>query len=509
MVLSNSKQMRDADNTAIHVMGIPSDWLMKNAGECVARAAMEYMTENRRTAIFCGSGNNGGDGIAAAVYLIRHGIEVKTIFIGRREKMTDDTRDMETRLLENGGRLEPFNPEDSELYAYLGGCGAIIDAMFGIGLRSALRDDERLAAELINASGIPVVSADIPSGVEADTGRIMGIGVKASKTVTFSMAKPGHFTEPGCTLCGSLEIADIGIPKELLGDIDSRCYVLSPGDKRLPARRRVSHKGSYGRLLIIGGSVGYTGAVSLCGKGAVHAGAGLVSIGVPESIYNITAVKNDEAMPFPLPDRDGMISSAAKDCILEKLEKSDACIIGPGLNRSRELSELVPEIIRQIKIPAVVDADGLYALSKDMTALMQSKGSIVLTPHEGEFLRLGGRLTGDRIEDAGAFSREHRCILVLKGHRTICAFPDGDIFIINAGNPGMAKGGSGDVLSGIIGALLGQLSVKQAILTAVLIHSHGGDICAEKYGEYSMTPSDIIRALPEVMKSITDTDKRR
>ena len=485
------------------MMGIPSVWLMKNAGEHVAQAAIRYMSENRRAAIFCGSGNNGGDGIAAGVYLIRRGFDVRVILVGEQEKMTPDTKDMELRLMEVGGRLEQFSPADSIEYAELSDCAVIIDCIFGLGLSRPLTGNARLAVELINSSAVPVVAADIPSGVEADTGRIMGVGVKCTETVTFSMAKPGHFAQPGCTLCGELSIVDIGIPKQLIQSISSSCHALTPEDVRLPKRPRISHKGDYGRLLIIGGSIGYTGAVSLASHAAVRSGAGLVSILVPQSIYNITAVKNDEAMPYPLPDCDGLISGGSADIIARRLKHSTACVIGPGLGRSPELSKLVPRLVSESELPMVIDADGLYALSQNMQALKDSKAHIVLTPHEGEFARLGGILTENRIQDARDFSKEYGCVLVLKGHRTVCAFPDGSVYIVGAGNPGMAKGGSGDVLSGIIGAFIAQLPLKQAVTTAAFIHSHTGDLCARYYGEYSMTPSDIIRTLPETIMSIT------
>lgn len=496
MRLTDSKRMRNADNEAIHVLGIPSTLLMANAAKAVAVSALDYMGENRSAAVFCGSGNNGGDGVASAVYLLRRGVTVRAFLVGTRDKITPDTAEMERRLIELGGCLEDYDHEDEGIRNFVLSCGVIIDAMVGIGLNTDLRGAALKAAELINESKTPVVAADIASGVESDTGRILGTAVRCVKTVTFSMAKPGHFTEPGSTRCGALEIADIGIPQELLAKDPMAAFVVVKGEVFLPKRKEVSHKSDYGKLLIIGGSVGYTGAPSLCSRAAVRSGAGLVFLGVPQDIYQITAVKNDEAMPFPLAgDTTGRLALPALPVIADRLKSSTACVIGPGLGRSDDLTALVAALVETSAVPTLIDADGLFALSQDMSVLKRAAAPAVLTPHEGEFTRLGGALTGDRIGDALAFARQHGCILVLKGHRTVCAFPDGEAHIINAGNPGMAKGGSGDVLAGVLGAMMCQLPLKEAIIAGAWLHARAGDLCAQELGEYSMTPTDIIGRL--------------
>ena len=270
----------------------------------------------------------------------------------------------------------------------------------------------------------------------------------------------------------------------------------------LPKRRPNTHKGDYGRLLIIGGSVGYTGAPTLCARAAVRSGAGLVYLGVPEDIYAITAVKNDEAMPFPLACADGRLSHAALDVVLERLAACDVCVIGPGLGRSDALTKLVQRVALESKIPVVADADALFALAQGVSVLDRAHAPVILTPHEGEFRRLSGACTGDRAAEASEFAAEHGCTVVRKGPETVCAFPDGDTVRMRVGNPGMAKGGSGDVLAGIIGAFVCQLPLKNAVRTAVWVHGAAGDRCAERFGEYAMTPSDLIEALPEVTRSL-------
>lgn len=270
----------------------------------------------------------------------------------------------------------------------------------------------------------------------------------------------------------------------------------------LPKRRSDTHKGDYGRLLIIGGSVGYTGAPTLCARAAVRSGAGLVYLGVPADIYAITAVKNDEAMPFPLACEDGRISAAALDTILERLAACDVCVIGPGLGRGAALTELVQRVVLESMIPIIADADALFALAQDVSVLKRAREPVVLTPHEGEFRRFYGKSTGDRAEEAAKLAAEYGCSVVRKGPETVCAFPDGETVCLRVGNPGMAKGGSGDVLAGILGAFVCQLPLKHAVQTAVWVHGAAGDRCAARQGEYAMTPTDLIESLPEITKSL-------
>lgn len=500
MILSNSTLMRRADDTAINAMGIASAQLMENAAGHLADAA-EKIARGKSAYVFCGSGNNGGDGVAAAAYLLGRGFEVRVLLCGRRQSMTADTREMERRLLELGGAVEDFDPGEEGLAAKLGGAGVVIDAIFGIGLNREVSGPALEAIRLINAAGAPVASADIPSGVDADTGRIMGAAVRADVTVTFSMAKTGHFAEPGCTCCGRLEIRDIGIPQSLLGQCGTDVSAMLDGEMRLPRRDPLSHKGDYGRVLIAGGCVGYTGAPTLCARAAVRAGAGLVHLAVPERIYAVTAVKNDESMPFPLPcDENGMFRAEGARELLERLGACDVLAIGPGMGRSHDTVRFALDVLSGSDKPAVVDADGLYALSRDMSVTARRRGELVLTPHEGEFARLGGKLTGDRVSDARGFAGRWGCTLVLKGHRTVIAFPDGETYISTHGNAGMAKGGSGDVLTGIIAAMLGQLELKRAVTTAVHLHGLAGDLCLEEKGEYAMTAGDVIETLPRAAK---------
>ncbi|MCD7844303.1 MAG: NAD(P)H-hydrate dehydratase [Oscillospiraceae bacterium] len=453
--------------------------------------------------VFSGPGNNGGDGIGAAVYLWKRGFYVRVFLVGERGKMTPDSLVMEQRLTAAGGALEPFVPGDADIEAAARGADVLIDALFGVGLSRPVAGDALEAVRLMNRSGKPVVSADIASGVSADTGAILGAAVKAACTVTFSMAKPGHFIEPGSECAGRLEIEDIGIPQDVLEKAPCGIQTVGPGDLTLPKRAPLTHKGDYGKLLIVGGCVGYTGAPTLCAKAAVIAGVGLVYLGVPSDIYEITAVKNDEAMPFPLAsDGRGRVSPRSLPVIEERLTKCNVCVIGPGLGRGEGTAAVVAAVLRETTIPVVADADALWAIGQDLSLLDEAKAPVVITPHEGEFARLLGREVRDRLADAMEFSKAHHCAVVLKGHRTVCTFPDGRGAVIQAGNPGMASGGTGDVLAGIIGGLMGQMTPRQAIMTACWLHARAGDMAAAERGEYAVTASSILDWLPAAEQEI-------
>lgn len=281
-------------------------------------------------------------------------------------------------------------------------------------------------------------------------------------------------------------------------------FIVESKDVRLPRRRRDAHKGDFGKVYILGGSVGYTGAPIFSARAAVRSGAGLVTMGVPAPVWQVAATKLLESMPHPLPaGKDGQLSLEAGEIVLNRLSSCDVCLLGPGLGQSNGTAAVVRHILQRTHLPVVVDADGINALVGHIDVLDARRGMFtVLTPHEGEFVRLGGDLSdGDRLGAARAFAREHGCCLVLKGHRTVTAFPDGMAFINTTGNPGMATGGSGDVLAGVILALLGQgFPAKQAVPMAVWLHGAAGDLCAKEIGEYGMTPTDIIAALPRVIE---------
>ena len=555
MMVATAAQMKELDRQAIEEYGIPSLDLMEHAAQAVANAVWNLVGrededdgvigradgpiailvggEDREEAqreqerlqslanalaeekarsrvpwvgVLCGPGNNGGDGVAAARILMGMGCRVRAFLVGDRSKMTPDERAMEEKLQKAGGALEDYLPRDQEQSFWLSLCDCLVDALFGVGLSRPVEGDFLYAVREMQDQPHfrRVVSCDIPSGIHADTGEVLGEAVHAGVTVTFTCAKPGHYLEDGAEHTGELHIQDIGVPFELLRGPDSRDRFpveALEGNFSLPRRRPNSHKGDYGKLFLLAGSEGYTGAPVLAASAAVRSGAGLVFLGVPREIYPIVAVRCSSAMPFPLPERYGEILEKARSC--------DAALIGPGLGRAPKTEKLVRALLEDLEIPVVLDADGINALAGHMDILDGRRALTVLTPHDGEFARLTGSALPiqNRLEAARTFAGDHHCILVLKGHRTITAAPDGRAWINTSGNPGMAKGGSGDVLAGLITSFLGQKQLMQSgrrtaewVAGAVWFHGSAGDKAAQKFGEYGMTPEDLIACIPETLK---------
>ncbi len=519
MKLYTAVQMKEIDRAAIKEHGIPSTLLMERAAKAIVRevvalparepkGAFGYITTDgraptpeqvskfwanrqRSAVVYCGPGNNGGDGIAAARFLLKEGWNVRCFLVGSRDKMTEDSREMERRLVEAGGALKELDPEN---WVECDGADVAIDALFGIGLNSDLREDAQEAVRQMKLANW-IVSADIPSGIHADTGEVLGHAVKADVTVTFSAGKPGLFVGKGAIHAGRVVVADIGIPQEIMDAFQPTTVAMVKEYRpRLPKRKRDAHKGDFGRVFILAGSVGYTGAPVLASRAAVRSGAGLVTLAVPREIYPIVAVKCDEAMPWPLPD--------SYEEILQKASAADVVLIGPGLGQSDRAEELVLYLLRELKCPVVLDADGLNILSRHMYVLDERQGMTIMTPHDGEFARLAGCTLPivDRLETARQFALQHRCILVLKGHRTVIS-ANGICVVNTTGNPGMAQGGSGDALAGLIAGMMAQKQLRHdAVADAVWIHGHAGDLAAADKGEYGMTVGDLIGQIPYAMK---------
>ncbi len=507
--LASAAQMKRMDDAAIHERNIPSTLLMERAAEGLLREVNAL--GDGPVAVFAGVGNNGGDGVAVAAMLKKQGRTVRCFLVGEREKMTPDCREMALRLAEAGGEAEPFDPENLEQTSYAMDASVIVDALFGVGLNAPLREPGASAVKLINLSGAKVISADVPSGVEADTGRVLGDAVRADVTVTFSMAKPGLFVGKGGVCAGRVVVHDIGIPADLMEQEPVSTFLVDGELVKswLPARPVDGHKGTFGKVLIVGGAGGYCGAPVLASRGALRTGAGLVTLAVPSAVYETVAVKcDDEAMVRPLPNKkDGTLSEDAIDPLMGLMAGRDAALIGPGMGRSGALETLTCCAAATAQFPLVVDADGINALAGHMDVLEARRGRpTVLTPHDGEFARMGGDLSsGDRLGAARAFARRHGVILVLKGHNTIVAVPNGQCFVNANGNSGMAKGGSGDVLGGMILALLGQkLNPVRAAVCAVYLHGRAGDLAAADKGEYGMLPSDLVGQIPYAIKELTE-----
>ena len=530
MRLSTAAQMKEMDRRAIEERGIPSPVLMERAARHVAEEAVRFLERENgscgrrpyRAAVFCGPGNNGGDGAAAARFLAERGLETRAFLVGSREKMTADTRLMEERLAQAGLALEDWQTEEQKDWCAC--ADLILDALLGVGLRGEVRPGVKETILWLDSLDKPVLAVDIASGIHSDTGEVMGAALHAAVTVTFTLPKFGHLEGQGGYYTGELKTADIGIPEDVVEQVlaekddEGKAPVFEACDgacagRLLPRRRPDGHKGTFGRVSITGGSIGLTGAPVLASRGAARCGSGLIFLGVPESIYPVTAASCLEVMPSPLSDQNGRISSRAFFQILERLNSCDAGLIGPGLGRSQELALLVCKLLEQTAVPLVLDADGLYAVKdrKELLRQRQEKGLVtILTPHEGEFAYLGGDLSLGRRRAALRFAERYGCILALKGPATVTASPDGRVYINTTGNNGMAKGGSGDVLAGMVLSFLGQgMEPVEAAALAVYLHGLAGDLCRDRLGEYGMLPGDLAEEIPAAILRLQGKTGRR
>ena len=511
MKLSTAIQMKELDRAAMEERGIPSIELMERAAAGVTRAALELLTNRPgkcRAAVFCGAGNNGGDGLATARMLFLEGMRVRVFLVGSYEKLTPDAMEECRRLSECGLNLETFDPDDRNQKAWTLQSHVVIDAMFGVGLSREIETGSRYESAMIwmNQSAGAVVAVDIASGIAADSGKVLGCAVRADQTVTFTVGKIGQFIGDGVRYSGQVIVQDIGIPADLVREkipgvvstVD-RAYAWSV----LPPRKADGHKGDFGKVLAVGGSVGYTGAPYLTALAAVCSGCGLVYLGVPKSIWAVEAAKCISSMPFPLPEEQGTLSVAAAAPVLERLSSCDVLALGPGLGRSEGTVQLTLELLQKTEKPVVLDADGINALEGHIDTLDARRGRVtILTPHDGEFIRIGGDLSsGNRVESAKRFALQHGCTLVLKGHRTLVATPAGTVLVNTTGNSGLAKGGSGDVLTGLIASLLAQgCTAIQAAALGVWLHGRAGNLAAERLTAYCMTPEDVVTALCDVFQ---------
>lgn len=512
MKLTTSAQMRELDRIAIEERGIPSIDLMERAAAAVAAAALELLPDRPgrcTAAVLCGAGNNGGDGIGAARYLFLKGVRVRALLVGAYEKLTPDALEETRRLSECGVELEPFDPENAGQRAFVLGADVCVDALFGVGLSRPIAPDSAFAAAIgwMNRSRGAVVAADIASGVETDTGRILGTAVRADRTVTFTLPKVGQAVGDGALYSGKVDVIDIGIPADLVRSLVCPTQTVERDfvQAALPCRRADGHKGTFGKVLVVGGSVGFTGAPYLTASAAVRGGAGLVYLGVPKAIWAMEAVKCTGAMPFPLADKHGALSRKALEDLEKRLKDCDVLALGPGLSREEQAAELARDLLAQARCPVVLDADGINPLAGHMDVLDARRDHVtILTPHDGEFARIGGDLShGDRVRSAREFAAAHGCVLVLKGHRTVIATPEGNALVNTTGTSALAKGGSGDVLTGLIAALLAQgATAVQAAAGAVWLHGRSGEIAEGRLTAYCTAPEDVVSALPEAFREI-------
>ena len=512
IALITGSQMASIDRRAID-SGVPSIELMEAAGQGVTQVVENLLGErqNRHIVILCGKGNNGGDGFVIARQAAQSGATVQIFTATSASEITGDAKT-------NLDRLPPdiVQPVDriATVQNALNNADIAVDALLGTGIQGPPRS---IYAELIDAlarAKCPIVAVDIPSGLNADTGQIEGPCATATCTVTFALPRIGHFFYPGRAQCGKLHLIDIGIPPSAIENEGISTYLI---DNRrcarlLPHREPDAHKGNCGRVYILAGSVGLTGAAALSANAALKGGAGLVTLGVPKSLNDILETKVTEAMTQPLPEikKVRCLSLRARGEIQRACRTADSIAIGPGLGTHRETVELVRRLVRDLNCPAVIDADALNALAGDLDAIRACETPLVLTPHIGEFARLTGysiaEIQRDPIARATEFASDIGATIVLKGAPTIVSTPEGETHINPTGNPGMATGGTGDVLTGLLAALIGQgLTPSDAACTAVYLHGLAADIAAKETGHISLIASDIIENFAAAIHQIRNS----
>ena len=514
MRILNAAQMREADRRTIEEIGIPSIVLMENAGRQIV-AAMEAMHTDlleRQVAVLCGRGANGGDGFVVARTLVQRGVDVSVFLMGRVADVRGDAR----TNLEILGRIGVTVVEVADAQAWelhfseVSDCTLIVDAMFGTGLNAPLAGFIESVVTDVNASGIPVVSIDVPSGLSADTPDVPGPSIEAGLTVTLAAPKLPLVLPPAELRAGDIVIADIGIPAEVLDEVDGpRLDLLTRTSMRelLPPRMPDTHKGDYGHVLIVAGSRGKTGAAHLAAVGALRSGAGLVTVATPARCLEVVAMMGPEYMTEAIDETADGLDADAVERILEMAR--DVIAIGPGLGQQAGTRRFVTSLVDRATMPLVIDADGLNAFTGDPDRLSGRDGRVVIiTPHPGEMARLVSMTTEEvqasRIEIARNFASAHHVYVVLKGHRTLIATPDEKVFINPTGNPGMATGGTGDVLTGMIAAWLAQLlDAEAACKLAVYLHGMAGDLAAADEGEAALTSADLAAHLGDAVMELS------
>ena len=517
MRVLNASQMREADRRTIQDLGIPSIVLMENAGRQVLDAmnAAFGSLAGRRVTVIAGHGNNGGDGYVVARGLRQQQCDVLVCLVGASDEVRGDAR-INLDILERLGVpvvAVASNVEWDRQKASALDCDLIVDALFGTGLSTPLSGLYETVIDCVNAATAPVVSIDLPSGLSADQSAPIGPAIAASLTVTLGAPKLPLVMSPADSMVGTLVVADIGIPRDVLGGVEGpRIEFMIPAEARtlVPVRAADAHKGTFGHVCVVAGSRGKTGAAHLAGMAALRSGAGLATVATPESCLATVASMGAEYMTVGL-------SEGADGCVTRRASKAvgkivcDVMAIGPGLGTGVSQRAFVQDVLAHATRPIVVDADALNVLAANGARHLRArKGQVVIiTPHPGEMARLIGSTARDvqnrRLDVASAFAAERGVIVVLKGYRTVVAAPDGRIFINSSGNAGMATGGSGDVLTGVIAAWLVQMpDPVDACRLAVYLHGAAGDLAARAEGQVAMTAGDILRHLGQAELALTD-----
>lgn len=509
MKIVAAAEMREIDRATSQRFGVPSLTLMENAGAAVAEFVVAQYSSAERIGVICGKGNNGGDGFVAARKLQGAGKGVRIVLLAEPSELRGDAAEMFARLPIAPVIVRSNDELKGEQARAVFESDVLLDAILGTGFKPPVSGLYAEAIRLLNASSVQVVAVDIPSGADADVmGEQTGTVARADAIVTFTAPRPAHIF--GRLTDGPTLVAPIGSPEEaIVSSLQLNLITAREIAPLLGSRPPAANKGNFGHVLVIGGSVGKAGAAAMAGMAALRTGAGLSTVGTPKSVLATVAGFHPEVMTEPLDETDaGSISTRASEGIDALIKGKTVLAVGPGISRQPETSEFVRSLVVKCKTPFVLDADGLNAFEGRAGELNGKGRSIVITPHPGEMARLAGSTVAavqrDRINVARTFAREHELIVVLKGHRTLIAQPDGTVWVNTTGNPGMATGGTGDILTGIVAGLIAQHPerIAEAVIAAVHLHGLAGDVARESTGEHSLVATDLVTALPEAFRRV-------
>jgi ADP-dependent NAD(P)H-hydrate dehydratase / NAD(P)H-hydrate epimerase len=514
MLVVTAEQMREMDRLTIQKYGVSSLVLMERAGEAIVASIVKRFGRITRKGVLivAGKGNNGGDGFVVARLLKTRRIPCEVVLLAKPHELSPDAaRNHQAYVKLRGKVLEVTEGGLERLTDCMDGKSLVVDAILGTGMKSEVRGLYADAITLMNASGVPIVAVDVPSGLHTDTGMPLGVCIQAEMTVSLGYPKLGQVIYPGLDYVGDLVVADIGIDSRAVAEVAPKIEVLERDEigRLVPNRKPDTHKGTYGHLLVMAGSRGKTGAAILACRAAMRSGAGLVTLAAPRSLNNILASSLVEVMTEPLRDNPAEEMELPSDDDWRRLlERKNVLLFGPGIGVSDSTQSALHWLLKNLDIPWVIDADGLNNLALDIERLRKAKTPPIVTPHPGEMARLIGKNTAavnqDRIGIARSFATAHHCYVVLKGARTVLATPEGKVFINSTGNPGMASGGMGDVLAGMLAALLGQgFSPEDAMKLGVYLHGFVGDYLTTQNGAIGLIASDIIEGLPAGMRALS------
>lgn len=499
MWIADADRSREIDRLARERFGIETDTLMERAGHAAFHALLGMLPARRRIAIVCGKGNNGGDGLVVARLARAQGLSVMCLVAAEEHEL--GVHASKQLLAARQAGVIPIFAGSPGWLADLRSVDLIVDALLGTGMRGEVQGPVREAILAIGAAGVPVLSVDVPSGIDCDTGAVQGVAVKATRTVTFGLPKPLFFQGAGVDLAGDWSVADIGFPAELLSEptgvgLLDREWIAST----LPTRQRSGHKGEHGRVLIVAGSLGMRGAAALSALGALAAGAGLVTVAAIPSVCDAVAVLVPEATLLPLADAEGTIAGESAVDVLQNQERFDAAVFGPGLTTAPGVRSFLAEVWSDWRLPSCIDADALNLAAE---GLALPEAARVLTPHPGEMARLVKSTTSDVQADRFGAARRLAIAtpgaILLKGAYSLIASQGQPLWVNPTGNAGMGSGGMGDVLSGVVGALLAQgLGPEEAAACGAFWHGQAGDLC----GPHGFTASQLAAKLPEARAKI-------